>query len=138
MIDREVAESGILDEVEGSGSGFVSFSPLAQGLLTDRYINGVREGSRMSLGRSLKPSQLTDEYFRQVKALSDLAMSRGQNLAEMALGWVLNDKRVTSVIVGCSSVIQLGETVKAVDSPKFTAEELKIIDSIIFPERKTL
>ena len=137
-IDREVAESGILDEVEGSGSGFVSFSPLAQGLLTDRYINGVTEGSRMSLGRSLKPSQLTDEYFRQVKALNDLALSRGQNLAEMALGWVLNDKRVTSVIVGCSSVSQLSDAIRGADSPEFTAEELKMIDSIIFPVRKTL
>jgi L-glyceraldehyde 3-phosphate reductase len=131
MIDREPADSGLLDEVASGGAGFVSFSPLAQGLLTDRYLEGVPAGSRISLGRSLPESRLTPEFIEKIRKLNVLASDRGQTLAEMALGWVLNDRRVTSVIVGCSSVGQMGDIVKAVDCAAFTARELEIIDTIL-------
>ena len=131
MIDREPADSGVLDEVASGGAGFVSFSPLAQGLLTDRYLEGVPAGSRISLGRSLPESRLTPEFIEKIRKLNVLASDRGQTLAEMALGWVLNDRRVTSVIVGCSSVGQMGDIVKAVDGAAFTARELGIIDTIL-------
>ncbi|MDE6369626.1 MAG: aldo/keto reductase [Muribaculaceae bacterium] len=131
MIDREVIESGVLDEVDKNGCGFVSFSPLAQGVLTNRYLNGIPEGSRASLGRSLNPSLLTPTLIDKLKHLNAIASDRGQTLAEMALSWVLNDRRVTSVIVGCSSVNQLADSIRSVEYTDFTETELKAIDSIL-------
>ncbi|MDE5555939.1 MAG: aldo/keto reductase [Muribaculaceae bacterium] len=131
MIDREVIESGVLDEVDKNGCGFVSFSPLAQGILTNRYLDGIPEGSRASLGRSLNPSLLTPTLIDKLKHLNDIASDRGQTLAEMALSWVLNDRRVTSVIVGCSSVNQLADSIRSVKCTDFTETELKTIDSIL-------
>lgn len=130
MIDREVIKSGVLAEVDKSGWGFVSFSPLAQGILTNRYLNGIPEGSRASLGRSLNPSLLTPTLIDSLNKLNAIASDRGQTLAEMALSWVLNDCRVTSVIVGCSSVDQLADSIRSVEHTDFTETELKTIDSL--------
>ncbi|MCM1520866.1 MAG: aldo/keto reductase [Lachnoclostridium sp.] len=130
IIDRSVISSGVLQEVADNGCGFVSFSPLAQGILTSRYLNGVPEGSRASLGRFLKASQITPALVENIGKLNEIALLRGQTLAEMALSWVLNDRRVSSVIVGCSSVSQLEDSLKAVDYPAFTREELDEIDRI--------
>lgn len=130
MIDRDVADSGILDATADAGSGIISFSPLAQGILTNRYINGIPTGSRASNEQSLKSAQLSAEMIEQIRLLDELAHSRNQTLAEMALAWVLNDKRVTSVIVGCSSVDQLADSSKAIENTSFTPDELQKIDII--------
>ncbi|MDE6234506.1 MAG: aldo/keto reductase [Muribaculaceae bacterium] len=131
LLDREISDSGVLDEVDNNGCGFVSFSPLAQGLLTNRYLNGIPDGSRASLGRSLNPALLTPTLIEQLNKLNDLANDRGQTLAEMALSWVLNDRRVTSVIVGCSSAGQLADSIQAVNHTDFTDAELKAIETIL-------
>lgn len=130
IIDREVIESGVLDATAEAGCGFVSFSPLAQGILTNRYLNGIPEGSRASVGKFLKASQFSDEMVGLIRRLDSLAGARNQTLAEMSLAWILNDKRVTSVIVGCSSVEQLADSLKAIDNTEFSADELKTIDSL--------
>lgn len=130
MIDRKVVESGVLEAVAESGSGFIAFSPLAQGILTGRYLNGVPEGSRASVGRFLKASQITPELIGRIRELNRIAVARGESLAEMALSWVLNDSLVTSVIVGCSSVAQLADSLKAVGAPAFDEETLRSIDVI--------
>lgn len=132
LLDREVAESGVLAETAESGTGFVSFSPLAQGLLTDRYLSGeIPQGSRASLGRSLKPDILTPALLHRLESLNRVARRRGQSLAEMALSWVLSDRRVTSVIVGCSSVNQLSDSIRCVENTDFTETELAEIDQIL-------
>ncbi len=128
MADREPAASGILDQAQAEGAGFIAFSPLAQGLLTNRYLNGIPEDSRMAEGRFLKTAALTPERVYALRRLDKIASGRGQTLAEMALAWVLADKRVTSVIVGASSCRQLADNIKAMDSQAFTAEELAEID----------
>lgn len=130
IIDRSVISSGVLQATADNGCGFVSFSPLAQGILTSRYLNGIPEGSRASEGRFLKASQITPALVEKINELDAIAGRRGQTLAEMALAWVLNDRRVSSVIVGCSSVNQLADSLKAVDYPEFTREELNEIDRI--------
>lgn len=131
LLDREIIDNGILSEIGSSQCGFVSFSPLAQGILTDRYLNGIVEGSRASLGRSLRPEMLTPDLISKLNRLNALAVKRGQTLAEMSLAWVINDHRVTSVIVGSSSVNQLADSIKAVDNTSFSDDELKTIDSIL-------
>lgn len=131
MLDRTVEESGVLAAASEAGAGFVAFSPLAQGILTNRYLDGIPEGSRASQGRFLKPSQLDEELISRVRKLDAVASSRGQSLAEMSLSWVLRDERVTSVIVGCSSVGQLADSVKAVDNTRFSPDELALIDEIL-------
>lgn len=130
MLDRTVADSGVLDTVAAGHSGFVAFSPLAQGLLTDRYIDGIPEDSRASVGKFLKSSQITPEYLRMIRGLGSIAATRGQTLAQMSLSWVLHDPRVTSVIVGCSSVGQLADSIKAVGNLDFTPEQLSQIDGL--------
>lgn len=130
IIDRKVVESGVLQEVADSGSGFIAFSPLAQGILTGRYLNGVPEGSRAAGGRFLKASQITPELISKIAELNDIAISRGETLAQMALSWVLADSRVTSVIVGCSSTGQLADSLKAVAAPGFDASTFERIDAI--------
>lgn len=99
---------GVLSLAAESGSGFVAFSPLAQGLLTGRYLNGIPQDSRMAEGRSLRSDVLTDAMLTRIRELNDLARRRGQTLAEMALAWLLSDRRVTSVIIGASSTAQIG------------------------------
>ena len=119
MLDREPQESGILDLCRDNGVGFISFSPLAQGLLTDRYLNGIPDGSRMSKGEFLKESMLTDELLEILRRYNAQAQQRGETLAEMALAWILHQKGVTSVLVGASSTSQLEKNLKCVSAPPF-------------------
>ena len=112
MLDREPQEQGILDFCADNGIGFISFSPLAQGLLTDRYLNGVPEDSRMSKGKFLKESMLTDELLGQLRQWNAEAEAKGQTLAEHALRWILEQRGVTSVLVGASSTRQLERNLK--------------------------
>ena len=114
MLDRAPQEEGILDFCHKEGIGFISFSPLAQGLLTDRYLNGVPEDSRMSKGKFLKESMLTPELMAKLQAYNAEASAQGKTLAEMALSWILDQKGVTSVLVGASSTAQLEKNLKAV------------------------
>ena len=127
MLNRWI-EGDLLDTLGQLGVGCITFSPLAQGMLTDRYLNGIPEGSRASRAGSLSPDLLTDQTLAKIRALNDIAASRGQTLAQMALAWTLRDARVTSTLVGASSVAQLEANVGALDSPEFTKEELAEID----------
>lgn len=131
MFNREPEEEGILQQARENGTGFIAFSPLAQGLLTNRYLNGIPEDSRIAKGGFLKKEALTKEVLNRIKALNEVAAQRGQTLAEMALAWVLKDEMVTSVIIGASSVAQLADNLKAIENTKFTAEELETIQRIL-------
>lgn len=132
MLDREKEQSGIIRQARDNGVGFTAFSPLAQGLLTNRYLNGIPEGSRASKGKYLKPEQITPQLLAKLRGLDAVARRRGQTLAEMSLSWLLKDERVTSVIVGCSSVGQLDDSLGCLTNLDFSQEELAEIDSIIF------
>ena len=114
MLNREPIEQGILDFCANEGVGFIAFSPLAQGLLTDRYLNGIPEDSRMSKGKFLKESMLTPELLAQLREYDEKAKSEGKTLAETALGWILDQKGATSVLVGASSVAQLEKNLRCV------------------------
>ena len=130
MLTRQPG-TDVIPQAHENGTGFVAFSPLAQGLLTDRYLQGIPEDSRMSKNVFLRPEVLTDELLGKLHRLNELAAHRGQTLAEMALSWVLCDERVTSVIVGASSVEQLKNNLRACDNKNFAVEELKMIDAIL-------
>ena len=119
LLDRSPQEKGITDYCHEHGIGFISFSPLAQGLLTDRYLNGIPEDSRMSRGGSLKSDVLTPELHQQLLQLNEQAAGRGETLAEMALAWILAQKGVTSVLVGASSVAQLEKNMRCVHAKGF-------------------
>jgi L-glyceraldehyde 3-phosphate reductase len=121
-------EPDLLDALEDEGVGCITFSPLAQGLLTDRYLDGIPEGSRASRDDSLSPDQLSEQTMAKVRALTEIARGRGQTLAQMALAWTLRDARVTSTLIGASSVAQLEDNVAAIARPGFTADELREID----------
>ena len=131
MFVREPESQGILQAVKENGSGFVAFSPLAQGILTDRYLNGIPDDSRIARGGFLKKEALTTETLRKVQALNERARLRGQSLAEMALAWLLKEKVVTSVLIGASSVEQLGDSLKALANLSFEEEELQKIEEIL-------
>ena len=122
MLNRE-PEEDILPQCAERGVGFVAFSPLAQGLLTDRYLRGIPDGSRMTKSRFLRPDVLTDELMGRLRHLNEMAARRGQTLAEMALAWCLRRPEVTSVIVGASSVAQLEKNLQARKNIVFTPEE---------------
>jgi L-glyceraldehyde 3-phosphate reductase len=128
MLNRWIETEGLLDVLEQKGVGCIAFSPLAQGMLTDRYLDGIPEGSRASQGKSLSTDLLTDEALTHVRALNGLAQRRGQSLARMALAWALRDRRVTTVLIGASSVRQLEDNVGALDRLDFSADELAEID----------
>ena len=130
IFNREPEQEGILRQAQDNGTGFIAFSPLAQGLLTDRYLHGIPEGSRMSHDAFLKKDTLTPATLQRIKALNAIAARRGQTLAEMALAWLLKDETVTSVIIGASSVAQLADNLKAMGNTTFTQEELEEIDNI--------
>lgn len=131
MFNR-VVEAETLPLAASYGSGFISFSPLAQGLLTDKYLKGIPEGSRAARATGyLQASQVTPELVRKASLLNELALRRGQSLAEMALAWVLKDERMTSVIVGASSVEQLAANLRSLENLDFTSEELVEIDNIL-------
>ena len=127
MLNRWI-EGGLLDVLGDEGVGCIVFSPLAQGLLTNRYLDGIPEGSRVATGGAMSKDMLTEENLAKVRALNDIAKRRGQTLAEMALAWTLRDPRVTSTLVGASSVAQLEDNVGALASPDFTPEDLAEID----------
>jgi len=131
MFERWVEES-LLDVMEKEGIGLIAFSPLAQGLLTDRYLQGIPDGSRASKPHGfLKQKDITVEKLNRIRKLNDIAIARGQSLAQMAIVWLLKDKRVTSVLIGSSSVEQLKSNLDALKIPEFTQEELKKIEEIL-------
>ncbi len=131
MFDRSCLDSGILNGCHNQGKGFIAFSPLAQGLLTDRYLNGIPADSRMAIGHFLKSDMLTDKKRAQIIQLNQLATERGQKLAEMALAWILQLEGVTSVLIGASSPEQLDMNLQCINSTPFSSEELNRIEQII-------
>jgi len=133
ILSRE-PENGVLDAIGDTGTSLIAFSPLAQGLLTDRYLGGVPVDSRMAVGHFLRREALTEERLAVLRGLDDVARQRGQTLAQLALSWVLRDPRVVSVLVGASSVGQLDQNLAALDAAAFTADELAEIDRLAPPE----
>lgn len=130
IFDRTIEKNGLKEKSKELGKGIISFSPLAQGLLTNKYLNGIPEDSRIRRdGRFLNESALTEERLKQIKSLNELAERRGQTLAEMALSWILKDGYVTSVLIGASRPSQILDNIKAIENTSFTDEELKEIDS---------
>jgi L-glyceraldehyde 3-phosphate reductase len=130
MFERWV-EDGLLDLLGNEGVGCIPFSPLAQGLLTDKYLKGIPQDSRAARGVFLKASQITEEKLQKIISLNDMAKERGQTLAQMALSWILKDKRVTSVLVGASRPQQLTDSLHCLDNYVFTQEELNRIETIL-------
>ncbi|MCX4829055.1 MULTISPECIES: L-glyceraldehyde 3-phosphate reductase [unclassified Streptomyces] len=129
MLNRWTEDDNLLDTLEAAGMGCISFAPLAQGLLTGKYLKEIPEGSRATQGKSLDPDLLSEDVVRRLNGLNDIAQRRGQSLAQMALSWVLRDERMTSALIGASSVKQLEENLAALEGPKLTDEELTEIDS---------
>jgi L-glyceraldehyde 3-phosphate reductase len=131
MFERWV-EDGLLDLLEQEGVGCIPFSPLAQGLLTDKYLKGIPADSRVAKGVGfLQESHLTPERYEQIRRLNEVAQSRGQSLAQMALAWLLKDPRVTSVLIGASKPEQLTDSLRCLESPAFSPEELTGIEQIL-------
>ena len=130
MFHRIPETEGLLGQADAEGSGFIAFSPLAQGLLTDRYLNGIPEDSRAARNHTLSKDTLTPELIGNLRKLNEMASDRGQTLAQMALAWVLRDRRVTSVIVGTSSVSQLDGNIHAIRNTCFSAEEEALINEL--------
>jgi L-glyceraldehyde 3-phosphate reductase len=127
MLNRWI-EGGLLDVLGAEGVGCIAFSPLAQGVLTGKYLNGIPEGSRASLDGSLSRTQLSEKTLAHVRALNEIAAARGQSLAQMAISWILRDERMTSALIGASSVKQLEENLAAAAKTTFTADEIARID----------
>lgn len=132
IFDRTIEKNGLKDMAAKLNKGIIAFSPLAQGMLTNRYLNGIPEDSRIRTdGRFLKENAITAEKLSQIRALNDIAAERGQTLAEMALAWTLRDGIVTTVLIGASKSAQILDNIKALDNTTFKAEELKKIDDIV-------
>jgi L-glyceraldehyde 3-phosphate reductase len=131
MFDRWVETDGLLHVLHENGVGCIPFSPLAQGLLTNRYINGIPEGSRATKGLFLKAEQITEDVLSKIKALNNIASARNQTLAQMALAWLLKDERVTSVLIGASSSEQLLDSVDCLNNTQFSIKELESIEAIL-------
>ncbi len=129
MLNRWV-EDGLLDTLTEEGVGGIAFSPLAQGMLTNKYLGGIPDGSRASQGKSLSPNLLTPENLEHIRSLNDIAAGRGQTLAQLAIAWVLRQPGITSALVGASSVKQLEDSAAAVTNLDFTDEELQRIDAV--------
>ena len=130
MFER-TPELGLLDVLGKNGVGCIPFSPLAQGLLTDKYIDGIPKGSRAARAHFLKPEQITEEALQIIKSLNEMAWHRGNTLAQMAINWLLRDPRVTSVLIGASKTKHITDAVEGLKSKPFTKEELQKIDSIL-------
>lgn len=131
MFNRWV-EDGLLNVIEEEGMGCIAFSPLAQGLLTDKYLEGIPAGSRAAKAHGfLQVSQITPEKVEKVRRLNEIALSRGQKLAQMALAWVLRDKRITSVLIGASSVEQMDDNISSLENRSFSEDELRTIENIL-------
>ncbi len=128
MLNRWIEDDGLLDVLADEGVGCIAFSPLAQGLLTDRYLDGVPADSRAAQDKTIDDDMLSEENLGHVRALNEVAAARGQSLAQLALAWALRDERVTTVLIGASSVRQLEQNVAALDRLDFTADELAEID----------
>jgi L-glyceraldehyde 3-phosphate reductase len=128
MLNRWIEEEGLLDALAELGVGCIGFSPLAQGMLTDKYLKGVPEGSRASRNESFSPKLLSAEALERIRALNEIALGRGQTLAQMALAWTLRDRRVTSTLFGASSLQQLEDAVGALERLDFSPDELAEID----------
>ena len=131
IFDREPETNGLLRQAKEAGSGFIAFSPLCQGLLTDRYLNGIPDNSRAAKDFSLKQNRITPELLGKIRDLNNIAAERGQTLAQMALAWDLKDDLVTSVIIGASSLEQLQSNLQAIKNTDFSQEELAAIDEIV-------
>jgi L-glyceraldehyde 3-phosphate reductase len=127
MFDRRM-EKGLLDALDEVQAGSIVFSPLAQGMLTDRYLNGVPEGSRAAEGRWMTEKNITETYLERARGLNEIAQGRGQTLAQLALTWVLRHPQVTSALIGASSVAQLEDSLKTLEFPELTADELAAIE----------
>ena len=131
MFERWV-EDGLLDLLEKEGVGCIPFSPLAQGMLTDKYLKGIPEGSRAAkLHGFLKEKDITESRLNQIRSLNDIAMQRGQSLAQMALAWLLKDDRITSVLIGASSSEQLRDSLKCLNNIKFSLDEISRIEKVL-------
>ena len=128
LVNRWIEDDGLLDTLDDLGMGSIVFSPLAQGLLTDKYLDGIPEDSRGARGQTLKDAHLSTENLARVRALNEIARRRGQTLAQMAIAWVLRGGRVTSALIGASRPQQVIDGVGALASPDFTDEELAEID----------
>jgi len=129
MFNRWIEEDGLLDVLEAEGIGCIGFSPLAQGMLTDKYLKGIPADSRAASGKPWLPKDyISDEALARIRALDAIAQKRGQTLAQMALAWALRDKRMTTVLIGASRPEQIVENAKALEKPAFTAAELAEID----------
>lgn len=134
MFDRWV-EDGLLDVLDENGIGCIVFSPLAQGVLTDRYLNGIPAGSRATKSQYLHPEEITTDLIAKVRQLNVIAQARGQTMAQMALAWVLRQPAVTSALIGASSVHQIEDNLDALDHLEFSSEELHAIDEILANRR---
>ena len=130
MMHRMPETDNLLEQAKAAGSGLIAFSPLAQGVLTDRYLNGIPNDSRAARDFSLKSASITPDLVDRLQKLNALAAERGQSMAQMALAWNLKDDLVTSVIIGASSVAQIDDNLKAIENKVFSNEELKLIDSL--------
>ncbi len=131
IFDRTIEQNGLKQAAQEEGKGIIAFSPLAQGMLTDRYLNGIPADSRVNTdGRFLKKEQFTDSKIHQIQALNEIAKQRGESLAQMALKWVLKDDVVTSVLIGASKPQQILDNIKVIESAGFTDEEIRMIDEI--------
>jgi L-glyceraldehyde 3-phosphate reductase len=131
MLNRWI-EKSLIDVCETNGLGMIAFCPLFQGLLTDKYLNGIPEGSRASLEKSpLRKNEVSEQNVRVIHELNDHASSRGQTLAQMALSWVLRDHRITSALVGASSLAQIKDNVQSVEQTTFSTDELEKLDRIL-------
>lgn len=129
MLNRWTEEEELLDTLEDVGAGCIAFSPLAQGLLTSKYLDGVPEGSRATQGKSLSTDLITEATVEHLRALDAIASDRGQTLAQLALAWALRDPRMSSVLVGASSPDQLEQNVAALERLELSADELERIDA---------
>jgi L-glyceraldehyde 3-phosphate reductase len=128
MINRWMERDGLKDTLKELGIGSIAFTPLAQGMLTDKYLKGIPEGSRATQGKSLRTSFLNERAIENMRALNAIAGRRGQTLAQMAIAWVLRDNGITTALIGASRPSQVENCVRAVDNLDFTAEELAEID----------
>ncbi len=131
MLQQEPLEQGVFDAAAGEGMGVIVFSPLAQGLLTDKYLKGIPEGSRATHGRWLNSGNVTPDYLRKITALNAIAVKRGQSMAQMALAWVLSDARITSALMGVSRVEQLDDAATALGHADFSNDELSEISRLV-------
>lgn len=128
MLNRWIETDNLLDTLEELGIGVITFSPLAQGLLTNKYLSGIPDGSRATMGKTIREGHLCEENIKRIKGLHEIAHQRGQSLAQMAIAWVLKDSRVTTALIGASSVAQLEDTYSALENLVFREEELREID----------